>query len=104
MKQITTSYSTKKFILFQWIFLCQRFHDRLCLVSCRLTLFDASLRSPLRSDPYHAVFNPREVTAGVPRRTPLVTNGDFGSFGMVFLLQVMLTESRSFSTAFPVRS
>ena len=40
MKQITTSYSTKKFILFQWIFLCQRFHDCLCLVGCRLTLFD----------------------------------------------------------------
>ena len=32
-----------------------------------------------------SVFSPREVTAGVPRRTPLVTNGDFGSFGICLL-------------------
>ena len=40
MKQITASCLIKKFILFQWILLCQRFHDCLCLVGCRLTLFD----------------------------------------------------------------
>ena len=34
-------------------------------------------------------FAPRVVIAGVPRRIPLVTNGDFGSFGMVFLLAVI---------------
>ncbi len=33
--------------------------------------------------------SPRVVTAGVPRRIPLVTNGDSGSSGMVFLLVVM---------------
>ena len=49
-----------------------------------------------------SVFNPLEVTAGVPRRTPLVTNGDCGSFGIVFLFAVMFTESNSFSTSFPV--
>ena len=32
---------------------------------------------------------PLEVTAGVPSLTPLVTNGDFGSFGTVFLLAVI---------------
>ena len=33
-----------------------------------------------------SVFMPLDVTDGVPRRIPLVTNGDFGSFGIVFLL------------------
>ena len=28
-------------------------------------------------------------SAGVPRRRPLVTNGDCGSFGIVFLLHVI---------------
>ena len=50
-----------------------------------------------------SVFKPLEVTAGVPIRIPLVTNGDFGSFGIVFLLQVIFTVSNSFSTALPVR-
>ena len=36
-----------------------------------------------------SVFKPRDVIAGVPRRKPLVTNGDFGSFGIVFLLHVI---------------
>ena len=36
-----------------------------------------------------SVFIPRVVTAGVPRRIPLVTNADFGSLGMVFLLAVI---------------
>ena len=34
-------------------------------------------------------FMPRVVTAGVPSLTPLVTNGERGSLGIVFLLQVM---------------
>ena len=34
-------------------------------------------------------FAPRVVIAGVPRRIPLVTNGDFGSFGTVFLFAVI---------------
>ena len=32
---------------------------------------------------------PAVVTAAVPRRSPLVTNGFSGSFGIAFLLQVM---------------
>ena len=32
------------------------------------------------------------------------TNGDFGSFGTVFLLHVICTESSTFSASFPVRS
>ena len=32
---------------------------------------------------------PRVVTAGVPMRTPLVTNGERGSNGTVFLFTVM---------------
>ncbi len=32
---------------------------------------------------------PWVVTAGVPIRTPLVTNGERGSSGMVFLLSVI---------------
>ena len=34
-------------------------------------------------------FIPLEVTAAVPRRTPLVTKGDSGSLGIAFLLQVI---------------
>src|SRR5699024_4664368 len=45
---------------------------------------------------------PLDVTAGVPRRTPLVTKGDWGSLGMVFLLQVIFTSSRRFSISLPV--
>ena len=47
-------------------------------------------------------FNPLDVTAGVPRRRPLVTNGDCGSLGTVFLLHVICTESNNFSMSFPV--
>ena len=36
-------------------------------------------------------FRPRVVTAGVPRRTPLVTNGLLCSFGIVFLFAVIYT-------------
>ena len=32
-----------------------------------------------------------------------VTNGDFGSFGIVFLLHVICTSSKYFSSSFPVR-
>ena len=45
---------------------------------------------------------PRVVTAGVPTLSPLVTNGDCGSLGTVFLLQVMCASSRSFSISLPV--
>ena len=40
-----------------------------------------------------SVLKPRVVHAGVPRRTPLVTNGDLGSRGTVFLFAVMLARS-----------
>ena len=46
---------------------------------------------------------PRVVSAGVPRRMPLVTNGDWGSSGMVFLLTVMPAWSSVFSATLPVR-
>ena len=46
---------------------------------------------------------PRLETAAVPRRIPLVTNGDCGSFGIVFLLAVILASSSHFSTSLPVR-
>ena len=36
---------------------------------------------------------PRVVSAGVPNRIPLVTKGDWGSSGMVFLLTVMPARS-----------
>src|SRR5437879_9700130 len=41
--------------------------------------------------------------AGVPMRTPLVTNGDCGSPGMVFLFTVMPARSSSACASFPVR-
>ncbi|MNT71453.1 hypothetical protein D3C72_2099390 [compost metagenome] len=41
--------------------------------------------------------------AGVPMRTPEVTNGLVGSLGMVFLLTVMPTSSRSALASLPVR-
>ena len=49
-----------------------------------------------------SVLKPRVVTAAVPRRTPLVTNGLCGSFGMVFLLAVIFASSSHASTSFPV--
>ena len=47
---------------------------------------------------------PREVTAGVPMRTPLVTNGERGSNGTVFLLTVMRARSSVSSATLPVSS
>ena len=47
---------------------------------------------------------PRVVTAGVPMRTPLVTNGLRFSPGTVFLLAVMCTSSRRCSSSLPVMS
>ena len=45
---------------------------------------------------------PRVVSAGVPSRMPLVTNGDCGSSGIVFLLTVMPALSSSCSASLPV--
>src|SRR6476661_5521866 len=50
-----------------------------------------------------AVPMPRVVIAGVPMRTPLVTNGDWGSSGIVFLLTVIPASPSVFSAALPVR-
>ena len=44
-----------------------------------------------------SVLKPRVVQAGVPRRTPLVTNGDLGSRGTVFLFAVILARSMKFA-------
>src|SRR5690625_2719383 len=46
---------------------------------------------------------PRVVIAGVPRRIPLVTNGDSSSKGIVFLLHVIPTSSNASSACLPVR-
>src|SRR5438309_1463842 len=46
--------------------------------------------------------NPRVVTAEVPSRMPLVTNGDCGSPGIVFLFTVIPARSSSCSASFPV--
>ena len=43
-----------------------------------------------------ASLKPLVVTAAVPSLIPLVTNGEAGSFGIVFLLHVMLAASKSF--------
>jgi hypothetical protein len=48
-----------------------------------------------------ASFIPREVTAGVPMRSPLVTNGLLVSFGMVFLLTVIAAFPSAFSASRP---
>ena len=45
---------------------------------------------------------PREVTAGVPTRMPLVTKGFSGSLGMAFLLTVIWTSSSRCSSSLPV--
>ena len=47
-------------------------------------------------------FMPRVVTAAVPIRIPLVTNGDCVSFGTVFLLTVIAAASRAICATFPV--
>ena len=45
---------------------------------------------------------PREVTAGVPTRTPLVTIGLFVSNGTVFLFTVIQARSSASWASFPV--
>ena len=45
---------------------------------------------------------PRVVTAGVPMRMPLVTNGDCVSLGTVFLLTVMPAVSSAVLATLPV--
>ena len=45
-----------------------------------------------------ASLKPRLVTAGVPTRTPLVTNGERVSYGTVFLFTVMFASSSSVSS------
>ena len=45
---------------------------------------------------------PRVVTAGVPMRMPLVTNGDCVSFGTVFLFTVIPASSSACSATLPV--
>ena len=47
---------------------------------------------------------PRVVTAGVPIRMPLVTKGDWVSFGTVFLFTVIPAASSAFSATLPVTS
>ncbi len=49
-----------------------------------------------------ASFIPRVVRAGVPRRMPEATIGEFVSKGIVFLLAVMPALSRAFSATLPV--
>ncbi len=46
---------------------------------------------------------PRDVIAGVPIRTPEVTNGFSGSNGIAFLFAVMCTSSNKASASLPVR-
>ena len=50
-----------------------------------------------------ASLKPLVVTAAVPKRIPLVTKGDCGSLGIVFLLHVICAASNHFSTSLPVR-
>ncbi len=45
---------------------------------------------------------PAVVTAAVPRRSPLVTNGFSGSFGIAFLLQVIPARSSASCATLPV--
>ncbi len=47
---------------------------------------------------------PRDVTAAVPIRTPLVTNGLAVSNGIVFLFTVIPTSSNTCSATLPVIS
>ena len=60
---------------------CQRMHSAMTSMSSSLS--------------------PRVVTAGVPIRTPEVTNGLLGSFGTVFLFRVMYTSSQRFCGSLP---
>ena len=59
-----------------------------------------AIASAIRS--ISSAFMPLVVTAAVPSLTPLVTNGDCGSFGIVFLLAVIFASSNHASTYFPV--
>ncbi len=63
-------------------------------------------RSTVRSGPRSSAISgspiPAVVTAAVPRRRPLVTNGFSGSFGIAFLLQVMPASSSASCATLPV--
>ena len=46
---------------------------------------------------------PLVVIAGVPSRKPLVTNGEHGSLGTVFLFTVMFARLKAASASLPVK-
>ena len=60
------------------------------------------MKSPICSISFS--FMPRVVTAGVPIRMPLVTNGERVSNGTAFLLTVMRALSSVSWATFPVNS
>ena len=75
-------------LFFQRIFRGQFIYDCTCFCYALIVFFDDD--GNCFCDLVHIpVFMPLDVTDGVPRRIPLVTNGDFGSFGIVFLLAVI---------------
>mgnify|MGYP000747896238 CR=1 FL=1 len=75
-------------LFFQRIFRGQFIYDCHVLCYALIAFFDDDgIASAILS--ISSVFMPLDVTDGVPRRIPLVTNGDFGSFGIVFLLAVI---------------
>src|SRR5439155_17558371 len=69
-----------------------------CTVASSRFTNTSSINSATRS--ISCTPNPRVVSAGVPRRMPLVTNGDCGSPGIVFLLTVIAARSSSCSASF----
>ena len=62
----------------------------------------APARSAPRSRASRGSPMPAVVTAAVPRRRPLVTNGFSGSFGIAFLLQVIPARSSASCATLPV--
>ena len=74
------------------------------VIAAKAVCLKEALQPEFREYAKNIVLNPLVVTAGVPSLMPLVTKGFCGSFGMVFLLAVILASSRRFSTTLPVRS
>src|SRR5262245_66269261 len=69
-------------------------------VASSLAVSTVSINSATR--PISSSMNPREVSAGVPSRIPLVTKGHWGSRGMVVLFTAMPDSSDRLSASLQV--
>ena len=83
VKVVTRCFASSSFASSSWFFNTRPMIDAISSISSKL--------------------KPRDVTAAVPIRTPLVTNGFSGSNGILFLFTVIPISSKACSATLPVK-